>query len=540
MSVRLRLPIGLPSLVADDRSLLGQFIDERDEAAFAAIVQRHGAMVLSVCQRNVRDSHLAEDAFQAVFLVLARNPQAANRAASIGGWLFGIARRVGLAARRHELRRQKRERSVLPNASEQARDWDDLLVLVDEELERLPAEERSALIACFLRERTHDEAARELGWSVSTLRRRLDRGKELLRARLTRRGGTLSAGLFACALAPSTAVALPRTLVESAGNSAAASRLSAVLAAKAIGGIAVGKLAGATIALLVAARIAAALAGNEPASPPVGNQAAVAFASTRAPAAPREWIAVTGQVVFPKTQELPERREILKTDGFVKDAECCFLDGRRLYFENLLIDPKTRGITNAVVWLRPDKDDLQAAFPPEKLPADFTTTKSKEHIVDAIDCQFYPRITVARAGDTLRFKNSGLLITNVRYDAAEKGPRARAGGFNVLLPAKTGETRQEEPLAAGTRPDMFTSSIHSWMKGFVWAFDHPYAAITEAGGKFTIRTAPVGERICRLVIWHEEYGYGPGGARGVPVKIAAGQNGATDLGSRVIEVQHPK
>ena len=81
--------------------------------------------------------------------------------------------------------------------------------MLDEELAALPDEYRSPLIACFLREQTQDEAARQLGWSLSTLRRRLDRGKELLRARLTRRGATLSAGLFAGVLAPSAAAAVP-------------------------------------------------------------------------------------------------------------------------------------------------------------------------------------------------------------------------------------------------------------------------------------------------------------------------------------------
>src|SRR5205814_1202766 len=107
-----------------------------------------------------------------------------------------------------------------------AHDWDDLLRVVDEELARIPEENRVALIACFLREQTHDEAARELGWSLSTLRRRLDRGKELLRARLTRRGATLSAGLFAGVFAPSMALAVPRELAARAGQETAASSVA--------------------------------------------------------------------------------------------------------------------------------------------------------------------------------------------------------------------------------------------------------------------------------------------------------------------------
>src|SRR5690242_13143392 len=105
MSARTRLPVRLPELLVEpDCALLARYGDSRDEAAFAALVRRHAGMVFGVCRRAVRDAHLAEDAFQAVFLVLARNPAAAVRAASVGGWLFGVARRVGLAARRRERR----------------------------------------------------------------------------------------------------------------------------------------------------------------------------------------------------------------------------------------------------------------------------------------------------------------------------------------------------------------------------------------------------------------------------------------------------
>jgi RNA polymerase sigma factor (sigma-70 family) len=109
MSVRLRLPNPLSAL--DDRALLARFADECDQPAFEQLVKRHGGLVLGVCRRAVRDRHLAEDAFQAVFLVLARNPRRAAEATSVGGWLFGVARRVGLAARRQEERRERARRA---------------------------------------------------------------------------------------------------------------------------------------------------------------------------------------------------------------------------------------------------------------------------------------------------------------------------------------------------------------------------------------------------------------------------------------------
>ena len=543
MSVRLRLPIRLPELVADDRALLGRFVEAHDDEAFAAIVKRHGSMVLGVCRRAVRDAHLAEDAFQAVFLVLSRNPQAAVRANSVAGWLFGIARRVGLAARRHEVRREKRERRIIaPRQSDPIHEWDDLLRTVDEELAKIPGEERAALIACFLREQTHDEAARELGWSLSTLRRRLERGKELLRARLTRRGATLSAGLFAGVLAPSTAAALPRTLAASAGNPTAASALATNLAAKALGGVAA-KVVPAILALVTVVGIAAAFARPEtPVADAPGSPVSITETHPVAPvsAPPRDWVTVTGQVLFPEARELPERREILKTDNFVKDAECCFADGRRLFFENLIIEPKTRGIANAVVWLRQDKEDPKFPFPPEKIHPKFADAKSKEHAIDVVDCQFHPRITVARVGDTLLFENRTPVAVNVKYDAEDKGPGTKFFGFNMMLAAKIGTMQPRESLEWGTQPDAVSSNIHPWMKGYVWAFDHPYATVTDANGKFSIPNAPVGEHLCRLVIWHEEFGYGPGGKSGVPVKITDGPAGAMDLGPKFLEGKPPE
>lgn len=531
MSARLRLPARLPELFADDRALLARFAERGDDAAFAALVKRHGGMVLGVCRRAVRDAHLAEDAFQAVFLVLSRNPQAAARATSVAGWLFGIARRVGLAARRHEQRREKRERRATePRPSESTHEWDDLLRVVDEELAKIPEANRAALIACFLREQTHDEAARELGWSLSTLRRRLDRGKELLRARLTRRGATLSAGLFAGLLAPSSASAVPRELAARAGQEALASSVALNLAGTAL---ALGNLVPALLAMLVVAGIAMVFGRPEAPAATVSNREDASGINS-VPAPSREWVTVVGQVLFPENREVPERREIAKTDGFVKDAECCFADGRRLFFDNAIIEPKTRAIANAVVWLRPDLEAPKASFPLEKIHPKLAKAEAKERTIDVVECQFRPRITVARAGDKLLFENTAPLATNVRYNITEKGPGAKFGEFNVLLAAKTGSTKSPGALERGNLPDIFSSSIYPWMKGYVWAFDHPYAAVTDAQGKFSIPNAPIGT--WRLAIWHEEFGFS-GNSTGTVVKIADGPDGTTDLGKREFKIK---
>jgi RNA polymerase sigma factor (sigma-70 family) len=240
MPLRFRVPVRFPDPLAadEDRALVRRFAEAHDEAAFSGLVHRHARMVFGVCRRTVGDQHLAEDAFQAVFLVLARNPRRAVAASSVGGWLFGIARRVGLTARRHELRRQQHLTDFSGKKKEDSKpDFDDLLRVLDEELTKLSATYRDPLVACFLEERTQDEAARHLGWSLSTLRRRLERGKELLRTRLLRRGVTLAAGLFVGGLASSAFAALPSRLLDASVLVAHPSPLAEVLVSKVVRGM---------------------------------------------------------------------------------------------------------------------------------------------------------------------------------------------------------------------------------------------------------------------------------------------------------------
>jgi RNA polymerase sigma factor (sigma-70 family) len=534
-----RFPLRLPDLFAeDDRALLARFAARRDEAAFTSLVKRHAGMVLGVCRRAVGDAHMAEDAFQATFLVLARNPAAAAGASSVGGWLFGVARRVGLAARRHESRREKRERRAKGvSPPRPAPEWDDLVRVLDEELEALPEAHRSALVACFLQEQTQDEAARQLGWSLSTLRRRLDRGKELLRSRLARRGAALSVGLLVGAVAPSASAA-PAHLVESAarvGSGDAPVAESVVgLSAAGLPGVAAGKV-GFVVALVLVGSIAVGFAWPGPPAPAaVSPTPAPPPPVAQAPPPMREWVTVTGRVVFPEKRELPPRREITPADRFIKDADHLFADGKRLFFEDVVIDPKTRGIKNAVVWLRPDSDDRRAAFPPGKVHPALGAAKPREHVIDTGHFQFTPRVTAARAGDTLLFKNAAPVANNVLYQVSAGGPGAAFREFNVLVPAKTGTYQPTKPVVAGTLPDRFTSSIYPWMEGWVWAFDHPYSVVTDESGAFTIKDAPPGA--WRLVVWHEKAGYrgGRDGRLGMKVTLDGGRGVA---GLKAIELE---
>jgi RNA polymerase sigma factor (sigma-70 family) len=517
----LRVPLRLPAafVADDDHALLARFAAERDESAFAAIVGRHARMVYGVCKRAVRDEHLAEDAFQAVFLVLAKNPGGASAASSLGGWLFGIARRVGLAARRHEERRHRRERQVTA-PREHSPDFDDLMRVLDEELAALPEAYRAPLVACFLEERTQDEAARQLGWSLSTLRRRLERGKELLRARLTRRGATLAGGLFAGVLAPS-AVAVPPRLVASGSPAASPSPLAQTLAAEVARGAVGAKFALAAVALVALGGLGFALAPNAEPTPPPREELIAAPAPRPAPQA--AWTTLAGRVVFPEERDIPPVRFV--AEGAVKDAE---FFGRPAVGD-VVIEPKTRGLANAVVWLRPDSDDPKAVFPADTIPA----AKSQEQFVTAGPEGFTPRVLAVRAGDWVTFGNPTPIAFNVRYQrtvGAENAMGGDTGEFNVLLPA--GRTHTTKPLPPLRLPDLGSDTIHPWVRGYVWAFDHPYFAVTDARGDFTIPNAPAGK--WRLMVWHEKVGYRDGakGKLGTPVTVT--RDGKLDLGRVVM------
>jgi RNA polymerase sigma factor (sigma-70 family) len=207
----------------DDAKLLQRFVARRDEAAFAALLARHGAMVLGVCRRVLRDDHEAEDAFQATFLLLARKASGLRHPESLASWLYGTARRLALAAHRGNLRRRQREKdSVLPSSAV-ANPLDELsarelLVVLDDEIARLPERYRLPLILCCVEGRSQAEAARLLGWTADSLRGRLERGRSRLRARLVRRGLMLGASLLALeSLAASTVSAsLQRATLQAA------------------------------------------------------------------------------------------------------------------------------------------------------------------------------------------------------------------------------------------------------------------------------------------------------------------------------------
>jgi RNA polymerase sigma factor (sigma-70 family) len=194
-----------------DAGLLARFATSRDESAFAELVQRHGPMVLGVCRRILRDEHAAEDAFQASFLVLARKAAALDRQRPLGSWLYTVARNLALEHRSAAVSRRAREKeaaamATLVSADETA--WREVCDILDAELGCLPEKYRAPLVLCHLQGMTHEAAARELGWPAGSMAKRLTRGQELLRARLMRRGVTLSAAGLAALMQENASAAV--------------------------------------------------------------------------------------------------------------------------------------------------------------------------------------------------------------------------------------------------------------------------------------------------------------------------------------------
>ncbi len=221
-----------------DAALLARYKSESDAAAFAEIVRRHGPVVLGVCRRMLGHVHDSEDAFQAVFLVLARTARSVRKPEALSSWLYGTAVRVCRKARgkRGTFRPLPVTASGEDPFAEVA--WKEVRGLLDDEVGRLPEALRAPLVLCYFDGLTRDEAAEKLGWSRRTLMRRLDKARERLRIRLTRRG-VATVGLGAAVLAPAELSAqVPEEMVKAAIAVSTGSSVPAGVQALASGGAA--------------------------------------------------------------------------------------------------------------------------------------------------------------------------------------------------------------------------------------------------------------------------------------------------------------
>jgi RNA polymerase sigma factor (sigma-70 family) len=187
-----------------DGELLRRYAARGDEAAFEELLRRHGPKVLQVGRRLLGHGPDAEDVFQATFLTLAQQARSVRQQDSVGCWLHGVARRLALRVRTGSARRRARERrrpSQPPGDVLGEITLREARAVLDEELDGLAESLRAPLVLCYLEGLTQDEAARRLHWSTSTLRRRLETGRQVLSRRLARRGVTLSAVLLPALLA---------------------------------------------------------------------------------------------------------------------------------------------------------------------------------------------------------------------------------------------------------------------------------------------------------------------------------------------------
>lgn len=231
-----------------DGELLQSYCARRDEAAFAALLRRHGPMVLGLCRRILRNEADAEDAFQATFLVLVRKAGAIRRPGMVSNWLYGVAHHTALKAKAMQGKRRAKEMAAGANAaganakaSAAEEVWRQAQTLVDDALSRLADKYRVPIVLCDLEGKTIKEAARHLGWPQGTVATRLTRGRAELARRLARNGLKLSTGALTAlmsqgAMAASVPAALLAATIKAAalfvaGNVTAAGVASATVLA---------------------------------------------------------------------------------------------------------------------------------------------------------------------------------------------------------------------------------------------------------------------------------------------------------------------
>lgn len=215
------------------------------------------------------------------------------------------------------------------------------------------------------------------------------------------------------------------------------------------------------------------------------------------------WVTIKGQVVYPADKPIPKRTALNVTT----DKNHCLKDGPILD-ETVIVNEKTRGIKNVVVYLRPF-DTSEKAFGKGQIHPEDAKRKPAEVVITQPCCMFENRITLARVSDTLVVKNPAPVAHNFYWSSANNGE------LNTNIPAG-GKHAFEAPLAAEATAIPFKCTIHPWMSGQVRIFDHPYFALTDENGNFEIKNAPAGQ--FRIVFWHEQVGIKTRGGEPINIK----------------------
>ncbi len=248
--------------------------------------------------------------------------------------------------------------------------------------------------------------------------------------------------------------------------------------------------------------------------------AVVAAMAIGATAQAQEWSTIKGQIIL---NNAPQPMVIAVNN----DKAHCLAKGP-LLSESLVVNPKGNGVKYVIVWLRPDTENRKDPFPANKINPALAKAAPVSRVIDQPCCQFEPRVFAARTGDKLVIKNSAPVGHNIKVSADDE-----AFTFNVNLPPG-GKHEPAAGLTAQSSAIPFECNVHTWMKGFLRVFDHPYFAVTDAEGKYEIKDAPVGK--WRLVIWQEGgFHKGKEGVLGMPIDV---KGAVTEVPA--VELQLPK
>lgn len=231
-----------------------------------------------------------------------------------------------------------------------------------------------------------------------------------------------------------------------------------------------------------------------------------AFALSAGQCSAQEFGTVKGTVKLAK----PDEPAVIDVTA---DKEHCLSKGP-LKDETVIADMKTGGLRYVIVYLRPDSTDRAAVFPKDRIHPALKDAKPARFAIDQPCCQFVPRVFAVREQTRLVVMNSSPVSHNVNF-MSEQEP------FNETLPP--GQTRATKPLKAEPTPITIECNIHPWMKGMGMVFDHPYFAVTDEAGRFTLDKVPAGK--WRVVYRHEKgYHKGRDGRLGFPIEVKAGDN----------------